>query len=564
MVTTSEVAPKPRNYDLKSNSTFSPIPGQYPLFCNEPPVHKINTEDLVNLYNSYVSQPPPVDILFPWLHSIDLAEYEQAKLFKLSQPDVPHYRGLVLLHSSKEVTKHRLSGSVLFEEIITSSTPPSPEQLSDWTFLAPQNLVTNARTINLRNFASQPARYASISDIIVYSTEGDDSALDIAKKVSMAQLNTARRRKASKGDNGLTYNTYVVTEPFSKIEALLPNLVALDPQGHVKNYTNYWLKEREECQAFTHASEIAPNVWVGNAKDVPCSKPDELYIVPEIFNPVSSNPHDFSICLEASEFTEYPGTSAFKILAAKLAKTPPQENSNLSGPTVYARIGVGISYASESIELVTTKILNVVQFMKNQADQGRRILLYCGDGYSETSIVALTYLMFRHRLTLTQAYFVFQAKRSFSVAHHNLELLMCVEDLVWATLEAENKYQNLKLPLNNNEKNKENQYHNSHEKIFQKDLLAAKEIGSSWFYNSRFKGSFPSRISPHLYLGDLNHATNPDLLKLLGISHILSAGENTKQSTREFEILHLKNLLDDGVDTLMPHIDQCVEFIGTS
>ncbi|KIH95009.1 hypothetical protein SPBR_09233 [Sporothrix brasiliensis 5110] len=44
-----------------------------------------------------------------------------------------------------------------------------------------------------------------------------------------------------------------------------------------------------------------------------------------------------------------------------------------------------------------------------------------------------------------------------------------------------------------------------------------------WF--SALDGSFPSRVLDYMYLGNLNHANNPDLLKALGITQILSVGE---------------------------------------
>ncbi|KAG0330188.1 tyrosine/serine/threonine protein phosphatase pps1 [Podila horticola] len=46
-----------------------------------------------------------------------------------------------------------------------------------------------------------------------------------------------------------------------------------------------------------------------------------------------------------------------------------------------------------------------------------------------------------------------------------------------------------------------------------------------WFYHPEFEGSFPSRILPFLYLGNLAHASNPGLLKSLGIRYVLSVGE---------------------------------------
>lgn len=47
----------------------------------------------------------------------------------------------------------------------------------------------------------------------------------------------------------------------------------------------------------------------------------------------------------------------------------------------------------------------------------------------------------------------------------------------------------------------------------------------SWFNDPRFDGSFPSRVLPFLYLGNLNHASNVYMLHALGITHVVSVGE---------------------------------------
>jgi len=48
---------------------------------------------------------------------------------------------------------------------------------------------------------------------------------------------------------------------------------------------------------------------------------------------------------------------------------------------------------------------------------------------------------------------------------------------------------------------------------------------NAWFTDPRFDGSFPSRVLPHLYLGNLNHASNVYMLHALGITHVVSVGE---------------------------------------
>ncbi|KAG0197024.1 tyrosine/serine/threonine protein phosphatase pps1 [Mortierella sp. GBA30] len=103
-----------------------------------------------------------------------------------------------------------------------------------------------------------------------------------------------------------------------------------------------------------------------------------------------------------------------------------------------------------------------------------------------------------------------------------------------------------------------------------------------WFYHPEFEGSFPSRILPFLYLGNLAHASNPGLLKSLGIQYVLSVGEEAHGLTeaefsREMEgngtgkaknngstrfmVKLVDDMFDNGVDSLWRHIETCVAFV---
>ncbi|KAH7884295.1 hypothetical protein F5I97DRAFT_1937777 [Phlebopus sp. FC_14] len=119
----------------------------------------------------------------------------------------------------------------------------------------------------------------------------------------------------------------------------------------------------------------------------------------------------------------------------------------------------------------------------------------------------------------------------------------------------------------------------------------------SWFDDARFDGSFPSRVLPFLYLGNLNHASNAYMLHALGITHVVSVGEcalvpppqtpndsaapqptlssPTSTTTAHFvagqgpggqgslwieeregriKVLDIKGVCDDGIDTLEPQL----------
>ncbi|KAF9286747.1 tyrosine/serine/threonine protein phosphatase pps1 [Mortierella alpina] len=105
-----------------------------------------------------------------------------------------------------------------------------------------------------------------------------------------------------------------------------------------------------------------------------------------------------------------------------------------------------------------------------------------------------------------------------------------------------------------------------------------------WFYHPEFEGSFPSRILPFLYLGNLAHASNPGLLKSLGIRYVLSVGEEAHglmdaefvaagegdkdvsvkaedDSNTGFMVKLVDDMFDNGVDSLWRHIENCVDFV---
>lgn len=117
-----------------------------------------------------------------------------------------------------------------------------------------------------------------------------------------------------------------------------------------------------------------------------------------------------------------------------------------------------------------------------------------------------------------------------------------------------------------------------------------------WFYDDRFDGHFPSRILPFLYLGNLNHASNALMLRALGITHVVSMGESAlvppksssfplslssqslaatktrstasaanslwqEHKAGRVQVLDMKNVADDGIDSIRPHIDRAVSFI---
>lgn len=71
-----------------------------------------------------------------------------------------------------------------------------------------------------------------------------------------------------------------------------------------------------------------------------------------------------------------------------------------------------------------------------------------------------------------------------------------------------------------------------------------------------------------MYLGNLGHAHNPDLLRSLGIGQILSVGEQAMWRDGEQEewgtenICMVQGVQDNGIDPLTDEFERCLEFIG--
>ncbi len=72
------------------------------------------------------------------------------------------------------------------------------------------------------------------------------------------------------------------------------------------------------------------------------------------------------------------------------------------------------------------------------------------------------------------------------------------------------------------------------------EITALLRDEPAWF--AGLDGSFPSRITDYMYLGNLTHANNPSLLKALGITQILSVGETAMWRDGELEDWGLDNV----------------------
>ncbi|RIA98714.1 hypothetical protein C1645_749074 [Glomus cerebriforme] len=532
----------------------------FPFVCEDPPIRALSGSQYYLIHEAYHSSPLPNDILFPWLHGVDGTSPAQNSFFGIQESPVPLHRGVTVVQAEEQTSKCLLVGSVypsdIFNPPILNDGDHSCHELR--TFLK----MNDSEGINLRNFKIQVAKYATLSDIVVYGENGlNDSVLEIAKQAAWAQ-----QALREENPNGIDYEVFVILDSFSFFEKEFPDLVAIDTQGIIRNKVNFLEQEREEMRLLTAASEISHNVWLGNTQDVPVSS--DMDPADSAISLIDDNPHQFSICIESHDLAEMPDTAALKVFADQLANVPTCRPTPMDDIIHIDCIssGVGCNNAA-AFDTIATKLMDLCEFISSQSNKfDRRVLIHCADGYTETSLLAITYLMFNENLKLPQAYIKLQKTRSFFVYSNDVTMLLTIEKRVWERKKLEQK--KLSSPSSPSSPQSSSQSLSSLPSTSpssSSSQLQEKEIENNekfpWFFSPFFEGSFPSRILPFLYLGNLNHACNAGMLKALGVTHVLSVGEDSKLDKKEFELYYLDNLYDDGIDSLWNHLDSCVNFI---
>lgn len=148
------------------------------------------------------------------------------------------------------------------------------------------------------------------------------------------------------------------------------------------------------------------------------------------------------------------------------------------------------------------------------------VLIYCSDGYTETSFLLVSYLIFLWDLPLEDTLIRLHSEfeRPFFLFHMDLQVLGHLQTLLrnFSPQRVENAF------LFEKPSSGQLQPLDITPEMFSKVFLFRIPPGSDF---SNLKGPLPSRILPHMYLGSLEHAQSPELLRKLGINYIVSVGE---------------------------------------
>ncbi|EAS27968.1 pps1 dual specificty phosphatase [Coccidioides immitis RS] len=525
----SSKVPAPSISTTKPVKTFLYPPTKFPKVYDNPPVYTIDADQLAAALDEASTRAlPEPNKVFPWLHGLHPDNQIQLAFFvprRRTLRRIPKcLRSIVIVKVGGELASSRVKGAVAPGEIINGSTFPDPDPPVGFS---------------VRNFQIQTAKLAPISDIILYGEDGVRPAqvLSLAKEISSAQ--EAWRHRFDPGEELRLVNTFVLSTPFHHLEQQHPELVAVRSDGQVNDgLMDFFRWERIEMCNMSHPSEISENVYLGFTPELSSNNGLEA---------------GFDLMIEAHDVANIPDPRYLTKVTALLESGPQSIEFPSSGSLI----------ASELSQVEVFDIIDTCRWIyhithsqgsEQMQDQARvesdgdiqmitlgprpkKVLIHCADGYTESSLLAIAYFMFAEGVPAHEAWLRLhcEKKRNFFAYPSDVTFLTTIQ------------HQLLR------------------ESPAAKAARLINQPDPGWM--ARLDGSLPSRILPYMYLGNLTHANNPELLKALGIGRILSIGEPVSWPETELMSWGSENLMmiddvqDNGIDPLTKEFDRCLQFI---
>lgn len=496
---------------------------------SSPAVYAIDGAKLAAAIAHQASQPlPDASLMFPWLHGLHRDNHLQLGFFSSRKRHARHtpkcWRGLTVVKLGDDLSKSRIKGAVSAHEVLAPSSH----------FL----MADPPEGFSVRNFQIQTAKLAAMSDIVIYAEDDDSHSglVELANQFAKAQR--LWRTKMDPLEERPTYNTFILADKFSNIAEKHPEIIAIDANGHPTGQTMDFVQwERLEMSTMSRASEISSNVWLG------CT--------PDYFHTgtlESPKEEGYDLLIETCDMANIPGPRFLAMLDKQIESGPQRLEFPSSGSLVLP------SGNTREVEDIVNTIRWIYYLahpetsseeletdgdvaMTKSSGKPRKILIHCADGYTESSLLAVAYFMFAEGVPAHEAWLRMHCdkKRNFFAYPTDVAFLSHIQGRL---LQESPATQSTDL----------------------------SEIGDPhWFHN--MDGSFPSRVLPYLYLGNLNHANNPELLWELGIKRVLSIGEPVNWTDTDRanwgpdNLMYIDNVQDNGIDPLCQEYGRCLEFI---
>lgn len=488
----------------------------------------------------YISRQPLPDPnqVFPWFHGLHPHNHIQQAFFIARHRSLRKtptcVRGVTLVKADGDVAVARLKGAIAPQEFMYLGASP------EFIDIDPRDGFC------VRNFQIQAAKSAMMSDIIVY---GEDEATVQRTGLDIATAQSRWRQKHEAQGHPLpAYNTFLCVAPFSEFETKHKDIVAIDHQGELTgNVLDFFQQERKEMYEMTKASEISHNVWLGPTPDPTSGEEYKYDVLIECSDVGRLNPSTLRALAESKikpavrPYIDFPSSGSIlpptwsQVEADGILETckwiyhlahgtlPPSEESSFDFDG-----DVGMDEPAESEEPVGSHPM--------------KILIHCADGYTESTMLGIAYFSYSTGRGIADAWLHLHTvkQRNFFAYPTDVALLTCIE----ARLLHES-------PVHAG-----------------KGLREVTALIKEPAWLPGLDGSLPSRVLDYMYLGNLGHANNPDLLRALGIGQILSVGETSMWREGELEewgpenVCVVQGVQDNGIDPLTDEFERCLEFIG--
>jgi dual specificity MAP kinase phosphatase len=488
----------------------------------------ISAERLAQALHHISTQPLPYpEQVFPWLHGLHAENQIQLAFFVQRRKSVRKaprcIRGITVVKTGGDLSSSKLKGAIAPEELLHMCSDDSAAFLE----CDPRD------GFSVRNFQIQACKMAMVSDIVVYgdSKTNEKDTIALAQRISKAQ----RAYEVNQGLERGLFNTFILCDPFEHLESHYPDLVAIDSRGTMTgNIIDFFYWERYEMCAMSQASEISSNVFLGPTPDPTLAS--------------SSTDHEFDVLIEASDLAHIPDSKALDRFRTALQTSLPQplhiefpSSGSIMPPTwSHAEVDGLMATCQWIYELANPKGTKTddESMELDSKQRPKKFLIHCTDGYTESSLLALAYFMYAEGLPAHEAWVRLHRDkgRNFFSYQTDAALLTTIQPRI----------------LQESPRWKKNVIH-----IAEPQWLA------------KIDGSLPSRILPYMYLGNLGHANNPELLRELGITRILSVGETitweddvkNRLNWPEENLMSIDRVQDNGVDPLWDEFERCLRFI---
>ncbi|KAG9232206.1 hypothetical protein BJ875DRAFT_91759 [Amylocarpus encephaloides] len=533
-------SPPSKEKDLAPCSLLHP-PGPYKSrSIGGSTIYEISANEVVAAVDHNSSQPlPDPSQVFPWFHGLHPCNPIQQAFFIARRRNLRKtpkcLRGVTIVKAGGDLTCSRLKGALSPAEFLLRD-----EEGSVFREIDPKE------GFSVRNFQIQAAKSAMVSDIIVY---GDKLVAEsLAKDVAAAQQ-AWRSAHKGKGQEILEYNTFLCTSRFREFEEKHPEIVATNSRGRLTGKViDFFQQERIEMCIMTKTSEIHHNVWLGPTPDhtidpsllgveeaqfdifIECS--DLGHLNPATLQEIAENPN----LGDQPIYLDFPSSGS--IMPPTWSQT--EADGILETCKWLYHISHGIASAEAGKDEEGDSQMSSDSTTSKSG--GKKVLIHCTDGYTESTLLGLSYYTYVTGLPVPAAWLDLHKSRhrNFFAYPSDVALLASIAPRLLS-----------ESPVN-----------------VGRSLSEITELASEepdWIKN--MDGSLPSRVTDYMYLGNLGHANNPDLLKNLGIGQLLSVGETATWKSTQLEefgsdnVMTVQRVQDNGVDPLTGEFERCLAFI---